>query len=237
MTKPSGIHGCFRVGMNAQGQITAGFEQTPFPQDKFQIERQMVTNFIASMNAHLSRSNEAFIFWDPVQNEENDFDFTVSTPRGPAYLELMEIAPLSGPHETASASYRPFEFANVVLEGIKRKSKRYRKTMERDLFLLLYVTHWAFDLSNLAASCLQYWTARTPHVFQAIFSYMPSNEHEGRPGWIFPFPPELLGTFDPETIRDNICLFLDLRKSQVVSGRRPSSPDKTDETPSVNLEC
>jgi len=234
MAKPSGIDGFFRVGMNAQGQVTGGFEQIPFPREKSEIERQMVANFIASMNTHLSKSSDAFIFWDPVQNEENDFDFTVETSHGPAYLELMEIAPLSGPYETASASYKPFEFANVILEGIKRKSERYPKTMDRDLFLLLYVTHWAFDLSNPTADCLRYWTAQTPHVFRAIFSYEPFDAHEGGPGWIFPFPPELLGTFDPETIRDNICLILDPKKGQVVSERKPSPPDATDAPPSAN---
>jgi hypothetical protein len=221
MAKPSGINGFFRVGMNAQGQVMGGFEQISFPREKFEVERKIVANFIASMNMHLSKSSDEFIFWDPAQNDENDFDFTVSTSRGPAYLEQMEVAPLSGPYDTAPASYKPFEFANVVLEGIKRKSERYPKTMDRDLFLLLYVTHWAFDLSNITAACLQYWTARTPHVFRAIFSYKPLDAHEGAPGWIFPFPPELLGAFNPETVRDSVCLTLDPRKGHVISERKP----------------
>jgi hypothetical protein len=86
MAKPTGIDGFFRVGMNAQGQVTGGFEQISFHRKKSEIERQIVANFIASMNMHLSKSSDEFIFWGPAQNEENDFDFTIRTSRGPAYL-------------------------------------------------------------------------------------------------------------------------------------------------------
>ena len=220
MAKPTGIDGFFRVQMDAQGTITGGFEQIPFSSEKSEVERQVVVNFIASMNKHLAKSGDSFICWNPTQNEENDFDFTVDTHRGPAYLELMEVAPLSGPYEKAPASYKSFEFASVILEGIKRKSERYPKRMGQDLFLLLYVTHWAFDISDLTAACLRYWTARTTHVFGAIFSYQPFDANQGAPGWIYPFPPELLGTFDPEQVRDSVCLTLDPREGRVVSERK-----------------
>lgn len=217
MDKPSGISGFFRVQMNADGNVTGGFHQIPYSPTKSEVERSIATNFIASANKELVKSSESFIFWNPTQNEENDFDFTVETSRGPAYLELMEVAPLAGPYESASARYKPYDLASAVLKGIKEKSAHYPKTMERDLFLLLYVTHWAFDLSNLTAACLRYWAARTDHVFRAIFSYEPDDEHEGRSSFIFPYPLDMLGAFDPEQVRDSECLSLDPRKGLAVS--------------------
>jgi len=221
MAKPSGISGCCRVQVDSDGRVYGTFEQVPFASEKAELEAQMVSRFILSMNKGLASTGETFILANPKQNDENHFDFTVDSPRGPSYLELMEIAPLRGPYEMVPSNYKPYDFARVILEGVRSKSGRYGTSHNRDLFLLLYVTHWAFALSDTTLACLRYWCARQQLGFRAIFSYQPLDEDEGVPGWIYPYPPDLLGSFDPETVRDNVCINLDPRKFEVVRGRRP----------------
>lgn len=221
MAKPTGISGFFRVQVVSDGRVSGGFEQTHFSEDKALVEERIVDRFLASMNKHLASSGDRFIYADPKRNPEADFDFTVSAPNGPAYLELMEIAPLAGPYAEAPPSYKPYEFGKAILSGILEKSARYPRNMRRTLLLLTYVTHWTFALSQSTVACLRYWLRTQPTVFRAIFSYEPLDAEEGVPRWLFPVPPELLGSFDPEQIRDNVCLNLDSRKGQVVYERDP----------------
>lgn len=221
MAKPTGISGFFCAHVTADGQIVGSFEKTPFSEDKAAVENQIVDRFIASMNKPLATSGERFCLADPQRNDENNLDFTVTTPSGPAYLELMEIAPLRGPHEGAPAQYKPYEFGKAILLGILKKSNHYPKNIGRDIFLLLYVTHWAFALSQTAIACLRYWLKTHPTVFRAIFAYEPLDAEEGAPHWLFPVPPELIGAFNPEQVRDNVCLNLNPQKWQVVRERKP----------------
>jgi hypothetical protein len=154
MVKPSGTSGFFQVRANEQGDISGAFVPTPYSTEKAEIERQMVVSFISSMNKNLATSCEEFFLSNPKQNQENNIDFTVDSPNGLAYLELMEIAPLKGPYTTAPSSYKPYEFAKAVLAGIKQKSDHYAGTQGRDIFLLLYITHWSFIPSSSTLACL-----------------------------------------------------------------------------------
>ena len=221
MTKPTGVSGSFRVHVDADGDVSGSFEQIPFSAAKAVVEQQMAERFFASMNKHLAQSGDRFLLSEPQSNTENDFDFTVASPNGRAYFELMEVAPLHGPYEQAPSTYRPYKFAKAILSRILEKSRRYPKSTGRDLFLLLYVTHWSFVLSDSTIACLRYWLTVQPTVFRAIFSYQPLDADEGAPHWLFPIPPELIGAFNPEQIRDSICINLDPRNAQVVYERKP----------------
>lgn len=223
MSKPTGHKGAFHVQIGTGGQAVGAFEQIPFSKEKATVESEMVRAFFSSMNNRLSKTGEKFFLSDPKSNEENDFDFTVASPRGPAYLELMEIAPLQGPYEKAPASYKPYEFAKPIFEGILEKSRRYPADMGRDLFLLLYVTHWTFALSDTVVACLRYWLLKQPTVFRAIFSYQPLDRQAGIPHWLFPVPSELIGLFDPEDIRENVCFNVDLRNAELKRERENSA--------------
>src|SRR5690242_9724999 len=141
MAKPTGTSGFLRVGIDSQGRPFASFEKLPFSNAKAVIEMQVATRFVNSLNG--------FPLSNPIQNGENDFDMTVSTPAGPAYLELMEIAPLKGPYEQASPQMRPYELGAGVLSGIVTKSGHYGSAIGRDLYLLLYSTHWTFALDEV----------------------------------------------------------------------------------------
>jgi hypothetical protein len=221
MGKPTGTIGFFRAQVGSNGDVVGSFEKIAFSEEKAAVEVQMVDRFIASMNIHLGKSGDRFFLENPSSNRENDFDFTVSTPHGPAYLELMEIAPLAGPYGEAPSIYKSYDLATTILSGVLEKSNRYPKDAGRPLFLLLYVTHWAFALSDMTIACLRSWLKAQPTIFRAIFTYEPIDENEGEPHWLFPMPPELIGSFDPEQFRDNVCLNLNPQKWQVVHERKP----------------
>ena len=222
MAKPTGVSGFFRIHVGSDGHASGSFEQIPFSATKAAVEQQMAERFIASMNEHLAKSGDRFFLSELQSNTENDFDFTVASPNGPAYLELMEVAPLRGPYKQAPATYRPYEFAGVILTGILEKSNRYPNSTGRDIFLLLYVTHWSFILSDTTIACLRYWLRAQPTAFRAIFSYEPLDADEGVPHWLFPIPPRLIGAFDPEQIRENVCTNLDLRDAKVAYDASPN---------------
>jgi hypothetical protein len=212
MSKPTGSIGPYRISYNQNGLINGSFEPIQFPKDKREIEKYIVESFISSMNNCFMKKGKKFILSNPEHNAENDFDFTVASPDGSAYLELMEIAPLSGPYDQAPSRYKAYDFAKTILEGILQKSQHYDQKITRHLFLLLYVTHWAFILSDLTIACLQYWCDKKPTAFRAIFSYSLLDKQEGVPKWISPIPPQALGSFDPEQFKDNECIILDPKK-------------------------
>jgi len=200
--------------------VVGSFEKTQFPEKKAAIEEHMVDRFIASMNMYLNRSRARFVLGNPVSSSENDFDFTVSTPRGPAYLEVMEIAPLIGPYGTAPSKYKSYDLAKSILSGVFEKSNRYPKDAGQPIFLLLYITHWAFALSDKTIACLRYWLRAQPTRFSAVFTYEPIDENEGVPHWLYPVPPELIGSFDPEQCREYVCLNLNPQKWRIGTTRR-----------------
>jgi len=217
MKKPTGTNGAFRIQINPDGTVSGSFMPITLPNSKAEVEQTIVNRFLASMNTHLKQAGERFFLSNPRINDENDFDFTVDSPRGIAFLELMEIAPLSGPYDKAPAQYNVYNFSKTIYQGITRKSKSYAQNMANDLFLLIYPTHWAFTPSRSAINCLRYWCASTSLAFRAVFYYQPLDEQEGAPHWIFPVPPELLNNFNPEQVRDNVFINLDPRNWDIDS--------------------
>ena len=109
-----------------------------FPQSKDEIERHIVDLMLGSANKQ--GLNPFELVGEPVQNPENNFDFTIPTPSGEEYLDLMEIAPLDivgGTHETAPASYMSGEFADIIMTKILTKSQGYGRAPRALIHLLL----------------------------------------------------------------------------------------------------
>lgn len=214
MAKPTGTIGPFRVRFNEDQTVTGEFLQVPFSQEKAAIEMDVTQKFISSANKVLSELGEArrFILFDPKQNLEDDFDFSFFTCNGPAYLELMEIAPQTGPYEQAPKKYNVYDYAETIWKGISKKSARYdTKDKETIIYLLLYVTHWSFILCDEVIDCLAYWSNCNPHVFKAIFLYQTSDNEEGESFSIFPTPDDAFVGFNPEKYRNNNFTHLDPR--------------------------
>jgi hypothetical protein len=95
------------------------------------------------------------------------------------------------------------------------KSNHYPNETEKSLYLLLYVTHWAFALTPPVMACIRYWCARSALAFRAVFCYQPLDEEQGVADLLFPIPPLVLGNFDPETIRGQDSILFDPRNGKV----------------------
>lgn len=127
MAKPTGTSGPFRATVDYTALCRDHLKRSPFPEAKDDVEDFFASRFIQSMNKHLAASGEKFFLANPVRNAENDFDFTVDSPNGPAYLELLEAAPLTGKYEDAPAVYKRYDYAQFILGEIFKKSAKYPK--------------------------------------------------------------------------------------------------------------
>ncbi len=215
MTKPTGTVGSHKTEINKDGSVSGFYEKVPFPEYKDDIEEFVAKRFIGAMNRNLFKDGDTFILANPVRNVENDFDFTVSTPNGPAYLELLEAAPLNGAYENASAEYKSYDHAKFVFDAIQKKSARYPSSGVQDIFLLVYVTDWKFVFSTSVIACIRVWLSKQKTVFRAIFYFGVSSAELEMPRWLYPVPPDLFKNFDPETIKENVCLNLDIQTLDV----------------------
>jgi hypothetical protein len=114
MKKPTGLNGTFRVQVNPDATVSGSFIPVNLPNSKSEVEQHIVNRFISSMNMHLEQGGERFFLSNPQFNKENDFDFIVDSPRGTAFLELMEIAPLDGPYDKAPTQYNVYDFSKAI---------------------------------------------------------------------------------------------------------------------------
>jgi hypothetical protein len=219
MKKPTGRNGFMRIQAGQDGTAEGTYHQLQLPDAKADVERRIAEWFVSAMAKASQAGSMEPMFWDVQANVENDFDFTVSTPRGAANLELQEIAPLTGPYDSAPKNYKPYDFAKYILEKIRSKSMKYGPQREQQLFLLTYVTHWSFHLSPTTINCLRAWLAVEPLAFNAVFTFTPIHEGEGDVRWLYPVPPEMREGFDPESVRDNVTLNLDAAKFAPIQER------------------
>jgi hypothetical protein len=215
MIKPTGTVGSHKSEISEDGSLASFFDKVSFPSSKDDVEAFVAVRFIDAMNRHLSKDHDSFILSSPLRNVENDFDFTVSTSNGPAYLELLEAAPLKGSYEHASAEYRSYDHAKFVFDAVQQKSARYPSSGVRDIFLLVYVTDWKFVFSTSVIACLRVWLSKQKTVFRAVFYFGVSSVELESPRWLYPVPPELFDGFDPETVKENVCLNLDVQTLDV----------------------
>jgi hypothetical protein len=84
------------------------------------------------------------------------------------------------------------------------KSNKYPHSMKGRIYLLFYITHWAFILSETVVALLQYWRAHKENKFEVIFCYSPIDKENGVTHLIYPTPPELWAGFDPEQFKENV---------------------------------
>ena len=218
MKKPTGKIGPFKVSVDDKRDIIGCYEKISFPKIKDEIEEYIVQRFIFSANKELEKTGEKFIISNPTKNELDDFDFNVTSPKGGAYLELMEAAPLKrvkGGYEKAPPEYRPYSLASNIFEKILSKSNKYPENLSRDLFLLVYVTHWTFVFNETTVAYLRYFCANSRLKFNGIFSYSPLDYEFGTVRWIYPVSPDLINGFDPEKYKDYVVINLDVAKSEL----------------------
>ncbi len=174
------------------------FQKIDFPRNKEEVEAFIVRSFLNS-GGMLPLTINGFS-----QNEQSDFDFSIDTSEGKKYLELMEIAPLEnlrGSYQSAPPKYRPFDFAEYIFKKMMMKSDKYQGVISSNICLLVYITDWAFTISEKVVTLLQYWTANKTHSFQYVFCYSPIDQSTGDARLLYPTHFECWSDFDPEIFR------------------------------------
>ncbi len=201
--KPTGSTGPLTVKVESD-RLEITWNRLKFPNEKEKIERLIVDGFYRAAAAEQMIPAGELEFR---QNPTDDFDFTMEGPLGRRYVELMEIAPLQAcrGYDAASGSYRPYDLANFVLQGILAKSSRYAGAARNTpIWLLLYVTDWKFTPSESMVMLTQCLANRNAHAFERIFLYKPVDVDNGKAWWIHPTPAEHWVGFDPEDCRDAV---------------------------------
>lgn len=225
MGKPSGKLGAFKAVTSEQG-VHGEFEKVVFSKEKDEIENSVVKMFFDSMNKELGKTGEQFVLKSPKRLSENDFDFEVTSPKGKAYLELVEYAPpslVSKGFNKVPVTYAPFERAVDILKAVLKKDRKYPSRRSYELFLLVYVTHFGLAMNKTCQRCLQYFLSKAPISFDCVYFYTPLANDFGEPLHLFPVPPILLQGFSPWLCRENTVIHLDPEKFFVVGKEAPKS--------------
>ena len=227
--KPTGTLGPNKVTVQPDGIIAHSFEKIAFPKEKNAVEEVIVSNFISSMNDLMSQSRMKWFMSEPIQNSENDFDFTITLPNGSkAWLELMEIAPLElfGGYDKVPGKYKPYDLAKIITSMIMKKAVRYSGSIGKELHLLTYITHWAFTPSESLINLLRVFIAQERHPFAGVYLYSPLELGVGTGKVLALGDANLHAGFNPEEYKDNTVINLDPTKFQLVQGSVDSSPAK-----------
>lgn len=115
-------------------------------------------------------------------------DFIIQELVGPAYVELVEIAPLHGPYVSANHCMNVGKYIDHAISQVKIKIKKYGVRSEfRPIYLIIYVSHYGFspDLQQTKALRRQMQCIRND-VFNNI--YLVLFAHDGTPTAIIMWP-------------------------------------------------
>ncbi len=194
--KPVGVNG--PVHLSGQG---IEFEQLVYPQTKEEIELLVARSFAGSPIPGGLQLSEL------KQQHQDAFDFQVTSSLGVLDLELMEIAPLEnlrGSYAAAPSHYKPYDFAEHIYTKALKKSARYGGSKVPRIVLLVYVTDWAFVLSESVVCLLQYWLQSRPHNFEQVYAHQPVEPGFGFTHLLYPTPAAHWQSFNPETLKNNV---------------------------------
>lgn len=206
MEKPTGKLGFCRIQGAKGEEIKKKFHKLHLPSTKDDIEEAIVSGFL--------KTKIGSFISEVVKNKLDDFDFTITTSKGTAQLELMEIAPLElykCSYHDAPNTYDSHKMAINVVNKIWRKSEKYPPTLADELFLLLYVTDFKFNFSEMTIDLIRYFLGAMDLKFNAIFMFKFVDDHEGLAQWIYPIGDKYFEDFDPESYRGKV-LILDVEQ-------------------------
>jgi hypothetical protein len=168
----------------------------PFPSKKEEIEKLVAHQWLAEAQK-TDQSIRGYM-----QNEQDNFDLTVSTDSGDVSMDLVEFVyrdQQGCPYEGQNLAIAFSDFASQIRDTVKKKSDHYGKASGRPIYLLVYVTHWRFvpahpDLIALA----QYFIATNPTIMEKVYFLAPM-PRGGISFVLFPSHDPLRGR-DPVTI-------------------------------------
>jgi len=211
--KPVGESGVLTIGPERQ---SAEYKGIHYGGTKIGIENYFLEVTLAS--ARKKGVNLYNLTEKPVQNLEDDFDFTLNTQFGKQYLDLMEVAPLEeidGSYLQAPASYNNGEMADRVWAKLEGKSRKYGTHRPERIHLLLYSTDWRFRLADGVLGLLRFRAKSEDLVFASIVYYSPADQESGTVTILHPVAETSSESFDDEHVRAKCSERLDLSRFKI----------------------
>jgi len=166
--KPRGKIGVVTLGRNP------AYHAIHLPETKPEIEHAILRAALAT--ARRQGNDPYALVRPPEQNIENDFDFTLTTRTGTAFLDLLEVAPLEdfgGSYENVPQILRVGDIASSVYSLIRRKHNKYQGIWQTPIHLLAYTTDWRLALPPSALTLLAHWLRSQPHGFASVSYFLP----------------------------------------------------------------
>lgn len=134
-----------KTGPMAMSSGGAKREFVDFPSEKEKIE-ELIVNLFLYATQHIE--DELKPFSDPIQNQENDIDYSMNCAKGPVFVELTEFAPLGElglkKHTDAPGQFSVGQMAQAAYNLIMKKSGRY--SVENKI-LIVYKTQEEFFIT------------------------------------------------------------------------------------------
>jgi hypothetical protein len=189
---------------------------TELPKNKHELEAHVATKALELCKAEEIRPYRQFE--GVTRNEEADLDFTVSTPHGPAFLELTEFAPLhlfGGKYKNGPKSYQQGAMADLLVRVLARKLEKYPPEVAASTHLLVYTTDWRFVISPGVANIVGYGYHTTPPAFASILFFGLLGFQDALAFLLHPRPGTDFAAFDPKALRSRLILRPDYDKVEI----------------------
>jgi hypothetical protein len=188
-SKPQGKSGPFGGGPGGPTWFVI-----PFPDDKAERERLIAKLFVQAFERWVATESDPTLapFGEPVQNPENDLDFTVDTSAGSMKMELAEFAPLSnfGPRfADAPPSLQPREKAEHAIRLVEMKSGHQGGDRR---FLVIYATEHGFWLDPNTIERMRRAFQASPPRFDRVYWISIHSLAEASVSEIYPGKPHHL---------------------------------------------
>jgi hypothetical protein len=205
--KPTGDIPFVRVGGGQVEEL-----RVDLPSSKPEIEDWILTRTLRSADRE---GVPLFGGFRPDQNPEDDFDYTIQTPYGIQYLDLMEVfVGTTGPHSSAPAAFDGRKRAEEIADAVMNKSESYGQPA-RPLHLLLYSTDWRLSLHPPVAEILAVALSTRPHVFETIVYFGPLDGDGGFVFRMWPLTGEVLAEYERCAQSVSQVILLDLKAAEI----------------------
>lgn len=229
--KPQGTSGPISLGGGG-----ANWNIIAFPETKEERERLIAKLFVGGFGNWVAMESEPSLapFGEPIQNAENDLDFTISTSEGPMLMELAEFAPLKAlmtTFQAAPKSMHPTVKAPLALDLIAEKSAHQGGA---NRFLVVYATEHGFWLDPITIEILRRRLVELPPKFERVYWVSPHDQEQASVSEIYPGKPHhIFGEFPdakfeqmnvtmPHPTEMSVETSFEVRSSVNVGGRRVS---------------
>jgi hypothetical protein len=206
--KPRGKQGHIELAPRAR----ATYHLAQLPETKEELESYIVDKTLRSaardMVAVYRRSG------DPFRTTENDFDFALPTAEGIQFIELMEFAPLhlfGNSYDNAPLSYVQGPMADVFVDMIKTKARKYGKRSVVGLHLLTYCTDARFEISDDVVDLVAWSCQQQVRPFASIAYLVPRRDND-KLYMIFPRAAEAFADFNAQVLRSKAVIRPDLAR-------------------------